>query len=159
MSRGRRPRARVELQAQHQRRKTTAITSLVALTTPNSRILQLSGLRQPPGPSSSHPQRNSSHQPMSALASSRQSCTQGRRWSSASGAMIVSRTTRSATTATRCTSVVPITLRSTARTGSTVMAVIPGTTQTVRLSLARMLSIVKLHRSWRIRLRLMTKSR
>ena len=147
MSLGRRPRAKAELQEQPQRRKTTAITSLAAHTTPNSRILQPRRQRLHPGLSSCHPQRNSLRRPMSALASSRQSCTRARRWSSASGATIVSKTMRSATIATKCTLVVLIMPRLMARTGSTVMAVTPGTTQTVRLNLEKMLSIEKLLKS------------
>ena len=159
MSRGRRPRARVELPAPLQRRKTTAITSLVALTTPNNRILQPSAMRLPPGLSSCHPQRSSLRRPTSALASSRQSCTRARRSSSVNGAMIALRTTRSVTIATRCTLVGLITLRSMAKIGSTVMDVIPGTTLTVRSSLARMLSIVKLPKSSKIRQHSKIKSR
>ena len=151
MSLGRRHRAKAELQEQPQRRKTTAITSLAAPTTPNSRILQPSAMRLPPGLSSFHPQRSSLRRLTSALASSRQSCTRARRSSSVNGAMIALRTTRSVTIATRCTLVGLITLRSMAKIGSTVMDVIPGTTLTVRSSLARMLSIVKRPKSLKIR--------
>ena len=59
----------------------------------------------------------------------------------------------------KCTLVVLITLRLMVRTGSTVMVVKPGTILTVRLSMARMLSIARPPKSLRIRQRLKIKSR